>query len=122
MKLKITSTHKTESNVDIANFFVSIAEFYIGVNTNDVSLRCNLFTEDANAIKYPVDLLPTDVLVNCISQDLKVSDYATKTATLTATGTEYQIQAQLLFALIYEQIAAVNAVTPGRITYQIINS
>ncbi len=121
MKLKITSTHKTESNVDVANFFVSIAEFYIGVTANDISLRCNIFTEDAG-IKYPVDLLPTDVLVNCISQDLKVSDYATKTATLTATGTVYQIQAQLLFALIYEQIAAVNAVTPGRITYQIINS
>ncbi len=121
MKLKITSTHKTESNVDVANFFVSIAEFYIGVNTNTISLRCNIFTEDAG-IKYPVDLLPTDVLVNCVSQDLKVSDYATKTDTLTATGAEYQIQAQLLFALIYEQIAAVNAVTPGRITYQIINS
>lgn len=121
MKLKITSTHKTESNVDVANFFVNIAEFYIGVNTNTISLRCNIFTEDANAIKYPVDLLPTDVLVNCVSQDLKVSDYAVKTEALTVRGTEYQIQAQLLFYLIFQQIAAVNAATPGRITYELIN-
>jgi len=120
MKLKITSNHKAQGNVDVSNFFVSIAEFYINVDSNTISLRPNLFTKDVNEVEYPLELLPSDVLTPCVFQDLKVSDYAQKEATIQASGTEYEVQAQLLFALIFEKIAAVNAVTPGRITYQLI--
>lgn len=126
MRIKVTSTHKTTGNVPVSNFFVSIAEFYIGVNTGVISLRTNVFTEDVDAddvaTEYPFALLPTDVLAPCINQDLQVADYAQKTNTVSLQGTEYQVQAQLLFALIFGKIAEVNAENAGRITYEFINS
>ncbi len=122
MRIKVTSTHKTTGNVPVSNFFVSIAEFYIGVNTGVISLRTNVFTENENGKEYPFPLLPTDVLAPCINQDLQVADYAQKTNTVSLQGTEYQVQAQLLFALIFGKIAEVNAENVGSITYEFINS
>jgi hypothetical protein len=120
MEIKITSSHKAQGNVNVSNFFVSIAEFYINVNANTISLRPNLFTKDENEVEYPLALLPSDVLAPCVIQDLKVSDYAQKTNSISASGTEYEVQAQLLFALIFEKIAAVNALYPDRITYELV--
>ena len=94
------------------------SEFYINVNANTIGLRPNLFTKDENEVEYQLALLPSDVLVPCVIQDLKVSDYAQKTNSISASGTEYEVQAQLLFALIFEKIAAVNAINPSRITYE----
>ena len=122
MRIKVTSTHKTSGNVPVSNFCVSIAEFYIGVNTGVISLRTNVFTEDENGKEYPFSLLPTDVLAPCINQDLEVADYAQKTNEVTLEGTEYEVQAQLLFALIFGKIAEANAENAGSITYEFINS
>lgn len=123
MRIKVTSAHKTSGNVPVSNFCVSIAEFYIGVNTGIISLRTNIFTEDVDGdnviTEYPFTLLPTDVLSSCINQDLKVVDYAQKINTLNLQGTEYQIQAQLLFSLIFDKMEEVNTVIPNSIIYEL---
>lgn len=120
MVIKITSTHKNESNLNVSDIHVTISEFYINRNANIVSLRTNIYTVDEQGNEYGLKLMNTDPLCGVLTQDRDVMEWATNQDVVSLSGSRYQIQAQLLFELIFNKIAEVNAQTPNAITYELI--
>jgi hypothetical protein len=128
MRLKITSQHKAEGNLSVSNFFVSISEFYINVNSGTVDLRTAVFTEseeldeNSNVIlkEYPLRLMQSDPLYSCLQQSRSILEWATDQTEIQLNGTRYNVQAALLFELIFGKINEVNSNEANKIVYTVI--
>lgn len=123
MEIKITSQHLTDSGAPISNFFVSISEFYINVNSNTVTLRTNItntFELNGETITTKVKLLESDPLYVCLNQERDITEWKEQNEEITLTNTRYNIQANLLFELIFYKINKINAETPNKITFELI--
>ena len=121
MHLKITSTHKNISGLDISNFRIGLNEFYTFPNNDILQLRGNVYRVDENDEKYPVELLPSDPLMQCVKIDGSVQEWAQDQEEVSLTGTRFNIAATLFFSLIIGKIDTINAETPGSISYQLVD-
>jgi hypothetical protein len=127
MRLKITSQHKVAGNITVSNFFISISEFYLNTNTNTVQLRTDIFNEieeseegQVKIVHYPLQLLHTDPLYQCLNQDRTIIEWATDQEVIELSGTRYLLQATLLFEVILNKISEINNTSPNTITYETI--
>lgn len=139
MKIKITSTHKTDSNAPLSDFFVSVNEFYINVKSNIIQLRAKAFTyvdgeadpeeviEEGGTPTIPqievlAKFMKNDPISTCITQELSIKEVESNLDTVTLSGTRYDVQAQLLYELVFDAIDKANeGLETPVITFELID-